>query len=198
MLQAAEDEAATAVDRRHTIARTLSMEEQLAKKRQIFAPQEAYKMLARELKDMMLTPSNGVAVDAIGTSVWQWDMWLTDFDASSLLAQASPSTFLTALLYTTAQPLGKTHLSTVPWSCLQHFACAVGAASTSCPRFHHVLVSARTTCRDFKQFTNSMAATMSTCACRSKGAFTPSTPLHWTCCTLVSRAQSMGLWPATQ
>ena len=90
-LQAAEDEAVAATDSRPDSARALSMEEQLAKKRQIFAPQEAYKMLARELKDMMLTPSNGVAVDAIGTSVWQWDMWLTDFDASTLVAQASQS-----------------------------------------------------------------------------------------------------------
>lgn len=106
MLQAAEDEAAAAVDSRYTLARTLSMEEQLAKKRQIFAPQEAYKMLARELKDMMLTPSNGVAVDAIGTSVWQWDMWLTDFDASSLVAQASQPTFPTVLLV---------HLHTPTW-----------------------------------------------------------------------------------
>ena len=93
-LQAAEDEAIAATDSRPGPARTLSMEEQLAKKRQIFAPQEAYKMLARELKDMMLTPSNGVAVDANGISVWQWDMWLTDFDASTLVAQASQSTFL--------------------------------------------------------------------------------------------------------
>lgn len=114
MLQAAEDEAAIAVDSRQTLARALSMEEQLAKKRQIFAPQEAYKMLARELKDMMLTPSNGVAVDAIGTSVWQWDMWLTDFDASSLVAQASPSAFLTALLCTNAHPLGT---ASVPRRC---------------------------------------------------------------------------------
>ena len=90
-LQAAEAEALAATDSRPGSARALSMEEQLAKKRQIFAPQEAYKMLARELKDMMLTPSNGVAVDAIGTCVWQWDMWLTDFDASSLVAQASQS-----------------------------------------------------------------------------------------------------------
>lgn len=87
-LQAAEDEA-TAADSTPSSAQVLSMEEQLAKKRQIFAPLEAYKMLARELKDMMLQPSNGVAVDAVGTSVWQWDMWFTDFDASSHLAQAS-------------------------------------------------------------------------------------------------------------
>ncbi|KAL3136896.1 hypothetical protein ABBQ32_006505 [Trebouxia sp. C0010 RCD-2024] len=85
-LQAAEDEA-TAADSTPSSAQVLSMEEQLAKKRQIFAPLEAYKMLARELKDMMLQPSNGVAVDAVGTSVWQWDMWFTDFDASSHLAQ---------------------------------------------------------------------------------------------------------------
>ena len=73
-LQAAEDEA-TAADSTPSSAQVLSM--------------EAYKMLARELKDMMLQPSNGVAVDAVGTSVWQWDMWFTDFDASSHLAQAS-------------------------------------------------------------------------------------------------------------
>ena len=100
-LQAAEDAAVAATDSRPGSARALPMEEQLAKKRQIFAPQEAYKMLARELKDMMLTPSNGVAVDAIGTSVWQWDMWLTDFDASSLVAQASQATILNVWSHTT-------------------------------------------------------------------------------------------------
>ena len=89
ILQLAEDEAVAAVSSRSGSAQALSMEEQLAKKRQIFAPQEAYKMLARELKDMMLEPSNGVAVDAIGTSVWQWDMWLTDFDAATPIAKAS-------------------------------------------------------------------------------------------------------------
>lgn len=84
--QAAEDEA-LAAETSPGAAQGLSMEEQLAKKRQIFAPQEAYKMLVRELKDMMLEPSNGVAVDAIGNSVWQWDMKLRDFDPSTPIAQ---------------------------------------------------------------------------------------------------------------
>lgn len=89
MLQAAEDKVAAATNSRPGSGQALSMEEQLAKKRQIFAPQEAYKILERELKDMMLEPSNGVAVDAIGTSVWQWDMRLTDFDASTPVAQVN-------------------------------------------------------------------------------------------------------------
>ena len=89
MLQAAEDKVTAAATIRPGSAQALSMEEQLAKKRQIFAPQEAYKILARELKDMMLEPSKGVAVDAIGTSVWQWDMWLTNFDASTPIAKVN-------------------------------------------------------------------------------------------------------------
>ena len=86
-VQAAEDKALAAESSSSAAAQGLSMEEQLAQKRQIFAPQEAYKMLARELKDMILEPSCGVAVDAVHNSVWQWDMRLTDFDPSTLLAQ---------------------------------------------------------------------------------------------------------------
>jgi hypothetical protein len=87
-VQAAEDEALAAETSQGT-AQGLSMEEQLAQKRQIFAPQEAYKMLARELKDMMLEPSNGVTVDAIGNSVWHWDMKLTEFDSSTPISQVT-------------------------------------------------------------------------------------------------------------
>ncbi len=96
-LQAAEDEA-LAAETSPAAAQGLSMEEQLAQKRQIFAPQEAYKMLARELKDMMLEPSTGVAVDAICNSVWQWDMRLTDFDPSTPIAKVSLMALLRALL----------------------------------------------------------------------------------------------------
>ncbi|KAL0054327.1 hypothetical protein WJX82_007206 [Trebouxia sp. C0006] len=85
-VQAAEDDALAAETSPGT-AQGLSMEEQLAQKRQIFAPQEAYKMLARELKDMMLEPSSGVTVDAIGNSVWHWDMKLTEFDSSTPISQ---------------------------------------------------------------------------------------------------------------
>ncbi len=87
-VQAAEDDALAAETSPGT-AQGLSMEEQLAQKRQIFAPQEAYKMLARELKDMMLEPSSGVTVDAIGNSVWHWDMKLTEFDTSTPISQVN-------------------------------------------------------------------------------------------------------------
>ena len=87
-VQTAETEALTA-ESNPAAAQSFSMEEQLAQKRQIFAPQEAYKMLARELKDMMLEPSSGVSVDAINNSVWQWDMMLTGFDAASPIAQVA-------------------------------------------------------------------------------------------------------------
>ena len=109
-LQAAEDEATAAADSTPGAAQALSMEEQLAKKRQIFAPLEAYKMLARELKDMMLQPSNGVAVDAVGTSVWQWDMWFTDFDASSHVAQASSPRHPNCLVIYKRYPLAQLHM----------------------------------------------------------------------------------------
>ena len=87
-VQAAEYDALAAETSPGT-AQGLSMEEQLAQKRQIFAPQEAYKMLARELKDMMLEPSNGVIVDAIGNSVWHWDMKLTEFDSSTPISEVT-------------------------------------------------------------------------------------------------------------
>lgn len=63
------------------------MEEQLAKKRQIFAPQEAYKMLANELERMMIEAQDGVHVDAVNYSVWHWDMFLTNFSPSTAIAQ---------------------------------------------------------------------------------------------------------------
>ena len=85
-LQHAENEALGAENTPGSLT-GLSMEQQLAKKRQIFAPPGAYKMLSRELKDMMLEPSPGVAVSTVNNSVWEWDMRLSDFEASTPIAQ---------------------------------------------------------------------------------------------------------------
>ena len=85
-LQSAEDKGVEA-ESSHGTQKGLSMEEQLAQKRQIFAPQEAYKMLSRELKDMLLDPSPGVAVSTVDNSVWEWDMKLSDFEDSTPIAQ---------------------------------------------------------------------------------------------------------------
>lgn len=87
--QKAEDDALTAEGSQ--AIQSLSMEEQLAKKRQIFAPQEAYKMLANELEKLMMEPVDGVAVDAVDHNVWHWDMYLSDFSAGTPIAQASLS-----------------------------------------------------------------------------------------------------------
>lgn len=83
--QKAEDEA-LAADGSQGI-QSLSMEEQLAKKRQIFAPQEAYKMLANELEKMMIEAQDGVHVDAVNCSVWHWDMFLSNFSPLAAIAQ---------------------------------------------------------------------------------------------------------------
>ena len=85
--QTAEDEGLTAEGSQSF--QSLSMEEQLAKKRQIFAPQEAYKMLANELEKLMMEPIDGVAVDAVDNNVWHWDMWLSNFSSNTPIAQVS-------------------------------------------------------------------------------------------------------------
>ena len=85
--QKIEDESLTAEGSQSI--QSLSMEEQLAKRRQIFAPQEAYKMLANELEKLMMEPNDGVAVESVDNNVWQWDMWLSNFSSSTPIAQAS-------------------------------------------------------------------------------------------------------------
>ena len=40
---------------------------------------------AKELKEMMLHPCGGVAVDAVDYNAWQWVMWLEDFEEGSEL-----------------------------------------------------------------------------------------------------------------
>ena len=42
---------------------------------------------AKELKEMMLHPCDGVAVDAVDYNAWQWVMWLEDFEEGSELEQ---------------------------------------------------------------------------------------------------------------
>ena len=87
--QKVEDDAAAAEGSQGI--KSLSMEEQLAKKRQIFAPQEAYKMLAKELEKLMMEPIDGIAVDAVDNNVWHWDMYLSDFSHSIPIAQVRSS-----------------------------------------------------------------------------------------------------------
>ena len=87
--QKVEDDAAAAEGSQGI--KSLSMEEQLAKKRQIFAPQEAYKMLAKELEKLMMEPIDGIAVDAVDNNVWHWDMYLSDFTTSTPIAQVKTS-----------------------------------------------------------------------------------------------------------
>ncbi|KAK9830590.1 hypothetical protein WJX81_002568 [Elliptochloris bilobata] len=67
----------------------LSMEEKLASKRQIFAPREAFKMLSRELSDLLMAHGNGVdfAADAVGDNVFHWQLTFDRLTPGCLLAQ---------------------------------------------------------------------------------------------------------------
>lgn len=87
------DDAAIAAEGSQGI-QSLSMEEQLAKKRQIFAPEEAYKMLANELEKLMMEPIDGVNFGAVENSVWHWDMYLTQFSPDTPIAQVNSTVIM--------------------------------------------------------------------------------------------------------
>ncbi len=89
MLQAEDEEAAAATaaegaqgskdKKQHG---KLSMQERLAKQRQIFNPREAFSMLSRELKDVMCQNDPMLEVDAVDSDVYHWDVHLYQFKGS--------------------------------------------------------------------------------------------------------------------
>ncbi|KXZ41741.1 hypothetical protein GPECTOR_299g811 [Gonium pectorale] len=67
--------------------RALSSSQDVARKRQIFAPREAFAMLSRELTDFMRSGNTEMAIETAGDDLYHWLVDLGSFDPASQLGK---------------------------------------------------------------------------------------------------------------